>query len=540
MKKLSNARHWASLRIDRLRRGRQLRQQTRRIAEIEAAVRSIEPGRSTGSAGSVLHFHPTSHMMELTVNAAAGILTAWSLRLAGTRVRHLVCHAGMSKCVLGTNRADPLEPPPCDGCIAHSAQIYPGVTHQSFPAPALRGPISDFARMSADKLMQYRHRNVPVGELCATSARWVLGRQNLDSSFDVQPVLARFMESAVAVADSLEAEIVAERPRCIVLFNGGFFPEGTARAVALEHGIPVVTYESGFRPLSVFWSHGLATEYAIDIPESFQMGPVENAELDAYLGQRFQGNFTMAGVRFWPEMKTLPPDLQDAVRAHRDVITVFTNVAFDTSQTYANTLFSSMFEWLDTVLGIASRSPRTLFVVRVHPEEARPYKESREPAADWMMARGYDLLPNVKVVGPQQYVSSYELIRQSKACLVYNSTIALESTMLGTPVVMGGRARFSREPLAHAPGDRESFTALVARLVDGEAAVAPAEWRERARRYMYYSFYRTSLSLEEFIQPMEGYDHAVRSFDVAKLHPNHSREMRIICNGIIDGAPFHY
>jgi len=52
-----------------------------------------------------------------------------------------------------------------------------------------------------------------------------------------------------------------------------------------------------------------------------------------------QGNFTMAGVRFWPEMKGLDEEFLAKTSRFKHIVPVFTNVIFDTSQVHANTLF---------------------------------------------------------------------------------------------------------------------------------------------------------------------------------------------------------
>ena len=75
--------------------------------------------------------------------------------------------------------------------------------------------------------------------------------------------------------------------------------------MAQERGIRVITHEVAFQPFSTFFTDGEATAYPIDIPEEFELSDEQNATLDTYLSKRFQGDFTMAGIRFWPEMKEL-------------------------------------------------------------------------------------------------------------------------------------------------------------------------------------------------------------------------------------------
>ena len=76
----------------------------------------------------------------------------------------------------------------------------------------------------------------------------------------------------------------------------------------------------------------------------------------------------MAGIRFWPEMRGLDEAFLQRAANFRQVVPIFTNVVYDTSQVHANTIFPHMFAWLDLLLEIVARpTAETLFVIRAHP-----------------------------------------------------------------------------------------------------------------------------------------------------------------------------
>ncbi len=54
-------------------------------------------------------------------------------------------------------------------------------------------------------------------------------------------------------------------------------------------------------------------------------------------------------------------------------------------------------------------------------------------------------------VGPQETLSSYELIQKSKFVMVYNSTIGLEASIMGAAVLCAGKARFTQYPTVFFP-----------------------------------------------------------------------------------------
>src|SRR3972149_8672795 len=214
----------------------------------------------------------------------------------------------------------------------------------------------------------------------------------------------------------------------------------------------------------------------MDLPADFQLNPTQNQQLDHYLQARFQGQFTMAGIRFWPEMQDLGTDLLEKISKFKKVVPVFTNVIFDTSQIHANTLFPHMFAWLDQVLELIRAHPDILFVIRAHPDEIRPgtRKQSRESVQGWVQARGVDKLANAVFVESGSYLSSYALIQRAHFVMVYNSSIGLEASILNKPVLCAGAARYTPYKTVFYPGSAADYIRLAGDVLNAEQVKQPA------------------------------------------------------------------
>jgi hypothetical protein len=325
-----------------------------------------------------------------------------------------------------------------------------------------------------------------------------------------------------------------------VIFNGQFYPEATARWVAQRRELRVITHEVGLRPFTAYFTPGEATAYPIDIPASFDLNDEQNARLDAYLEQRMQGNFSMAGVRFWPQMRGLEPAFLEKAANFRQIVPVFTNVIFDTSQPHSNVVFAHMFAWLDQVVQIARDHPDTLFVIRAHPDESRPGKSSRESVADWAARSQVSALPNVVFVDSHEYLSSYELIQRSKFVMVYNSTIGLEASLMGAAVLCGGKARFTQLPTVFFPETPEAYRSMAVRFLAEAQIAVPAEFRRNARRFLYYQLYKTSLPFDAFLEEDGVWQGYVRLKDLpyTAFDPRDSDTLRVIVDGILYDRPF--
>jgi hypothetical protein len=292
--------------------------------------------------------------------------------------------------------------------------------------------------------------------------------------------------------------------------------------------------------MSAYFTPGEATAYPIDIPPEFELSEAQNRLLDEYLSKRFKGDFSMAGIRFWPEMNGLSEEFQHRAEQFVQIVPVFTNVIFDTSQPHSNVVFPDMFAWLESVLEVIRTCPDTLFVIRAHPDEKRPGKESLESVSMWIDQNRVEALPNVVFVDAGETISSYELIRQSKFVMIYNSTIGLEASILGTPVLCAGRARFTQISTVFFPQSQEAFKQQFLEFLSVKHIESPLEFRRNARRFLYYQVFKTSLPFDDFLEDDGIWPGFVRlkDFELAQLKPEHCETIRVILDGLLAGKPF--
>ena len=494
-------------------------------------------------AGSapVLFFNASTRIHRLSLNAAFGLLASWAVRSAGVPIAPLVCRRGMLQCPLGTRWEAPQAQPPCRVCVQFSQAIFPAESVQGFAFDeAGHRATAELEHANLADLLAWEWSGLRLGEICLPALRWVLRRHDLEDTPPVRQLLHQYLASAVSLAQVARETIDRLQPRAVVVFNGLLFPEATVRAVARRSGLPVITHEVGLRPLSAFFSHQEATFRQLEPAAHLELEMDESARLDAYLGERFEGRFSMAGIRFWPEIQPPPASLLEALGRFPSTVTVFTNVIFDTSQVHANTLFPSMFAWLDDLLGLVEAHGDTLFIVRAHPDEDRPGKASRQSVADWARQHGLAGRPNVFFFGPSDYVNSYALIERSKFVLVYNSSVGLEATLLGVPVLCAGRARFTQWPTVTFPTSRQDYDRTLQAFLNAPSLAFDEAQRVQARRFLHDELFKASIDLSPFLQP---FDLAPGMVQLTPFQPTDflaSAEAQLLADGILQGKPFRY
>jgi hypothetical protein len=535
----------------RIKRGLVRRLNNLKIRRVATRVARQSPAPS---GAPIVFFKASTGIDDLSWNSGFHLLASWALRLKGIPVAYFACHSGMSRCVLGTNRDNVRKAPPCKSCIYQSRTLYAGIQGNKHTSKRVARHLShvewfDFhrdeqlakavERLSLQHLIEFEWQNIPLGSLCLPGLRWILRIHHLNDDEPTRYLLREYILSAWNVAQKFSTFLDELNPRGVVLFNGQFYPEATARYIAQKRGIRVITHEVGLQPATAFFTDGEATAYPIHIPDEFELNEEQNAKLDAYLARRFQGDFTMAGIKFWGDMKGLDESFLQKAAGFKQIVPIFTNVIFDTSQPHANTVFEDMFDWLDRTLEVIRQHPETLFVIRAHPDELRVRKSSRETVAGWLSSRAVDKEPNVVFVSPRETLSSYELIQRSKFVMVYNSTIGLEASIMGAAVLCAGKARFTQYPTVFFPRTVEELRSKMKEFLDAEKIEVPAEFPRHARRFLYYQLFRTSLPFGDFLEPsVRTTQTRLKSFGLEKLSPEYSKAIEAIFDGLLKDGDF--
>lgn len=521
----------------RIKRGLVRRLNNLKIAAMARRLSRKEP-QPTGAP--VVFFKASTGIDDLSWNSGFHLLTSWAFRLQGIPVIYFACDAGMSHCVLGTNRDHAQKEPPCKTCVIQSKTLYTNVPDfriSWFNFQRNQKLAEAVASLPLEEMLRLVWEGIPLGALCLPGLRWVLRVHHLHDDEATRYLFREYILSAWNVAQKFDALLDQTQPRAVLVFNGQFFPEATARYLALKRGIRVITHEVGLQPATAYFTEGEATAYPIAIPEAFEMNTEQNAKLDAYLAKRFQGDFTMAGIKFWADMKGLDESFLKKAAGFKQIVPVFTNVIFDTSQPHANTVFEDMFDWLDLVLEEVNSHPETLFVIRAHPDETRVRKASRETVAGWVEARRVTDLPNVVFVSPNETLSSYELILKSKFVMVYNSTIGLEASIMGAAVLCAGKARFTQYPTVFFPQTIEEVRRKMKEFLAADSIDVPLEFKRNARRFLYFQLFRTSLPFGEFLETsVRATQTRLKSFELEELMKSES--VKVITEGALEGGGF--
>src|SRR5688500_1533511 len=179
----------------RIQRGLVRRLNNLKIASMAKRVANEEP---QPSGAPVVFFKASTGIDDLSWNGGFHLLASWAFRLQGVPVVYFACQAGMSRCVLGTNRNDVHQGPPCKTCIHQSKTLYTDVPTFDPSTPSAdqrRRPTTSAAHwftcardpslaqtltnLTLAQLSLFTHHELPLGRLCLPGLRWILRVHNL-------------------------------------------------------------------------------------------------------------------------------------------------------------------------------------------------------------------------------------------------------------------------------------------------------------------------------------------------------------------------
>jgi hypothetical protein len=257
-------------------------------------------------------------------------------------------------------------------------------------------------------------------------------------------------------------------------------------------------------------------------------------ELLDYLNSRRYG--TRDWIRFienpQEDINSIARDL--GVDFTKPSVGLLTNVVWDAQLTYRNNAFANMMEWiLESIRYFAGR-PELQLIIRVHPAELLAHTRARQTVTG-EIAKVFPELPgNVFIIPPESTISTYSVMDQCNAVILYGTKTGVELTSMGIPVIVAGEAWIRNKGVTLDVDSPAEYFRLLDRLpLAGRMNAADTL---RARKYAYHFFFRRMIPLpftsDESLQPDVG---SLREL-AAGRHPG----LDVICAGILEGSQFVY
>lgn len=451
-------------------------------------------------------------LTPLEGNLATEAAIASVLVAQGEQVLAVVCEGSRDRCIVDNFLPADLDRTvacrECSGDSRRHHRLSPTVQVEfdTLVDHAQRdAALVDIDALSDEALYAYSYDGMPFGEWLIDGLRLAYFGENWQQLNNLAEICRKTLQSMVVTALAAEEVIRRYQPQTFLILNGIIPCEHVAWVIGQRSGIHSVLYEGGQRPGTIHLNETSPACY-YDVSEAWAkwrnvpLTQAESCEMDHFMIRRMyqaEGGYVYSPSATGSGAATrqrldLPPDLP--------LLVAYTNCSADTSVFAANTVFPQQIEWIGACISYAAAHPEIGLVIRIHPVEATTasYREGkvvsvRDKIADGITERWPQLPANVRVVGPTDSISSYDLMLMARVVLAYVSTVGIEAAALGRPVINAGRYHYTDKGFTYAPATPEAFTELLDDLIADPRL--PPQAVELARRYFHLWMYRSMLPM---------------------------------------------
>lgn len=310
-----------------------------------------------------------------------------------------------------------------------------------------------------------------------------------------EAILRRFLFSAIQTYIATSEVISSQRVNTVIAHHGIYVPQGLVIESAKKSGIRCMTWTPSYRRGTFIFSpketyHYSMVEDQFDYWEKLRLGRKEISSLKKYIRSRANGE------NDWIKFSDSRIEHNKTQVSTKDFFLALTSVSWDAEVHYDSRAFPNMREWLQSTVDFFKDRPDLELIIRIHPAELTSPNRSRESMVDFLSTLNVDSFSNIKLIGPENPTSTYELIRKSRVVLVYNTKTGIEAASLGVPVIVAGESWLRNKRIAwDCDGPAQYHEYL--KLFESPIKMTIAQL-DRARKYAYYFFFQRMVRLEMF------------------------------------------
>lgn len=401
------------------------------------------------------------------------ILLASLLRSEGNKVTILSCNDSLPFCMNGSVNELPEDIRNCKKCISTKQSIWgEEFDIEYLPRPdsvidSINALVNELNLISACENFSYD--GSPYGELVRNGIVWYLRRSKLSEN-DIA-VYKSALSSAHAIRRGLESFLTKDNVDTVIMLNGDFSTERIASWFLKSKGIRYITYDFTFNELiatavnNSVWNDITFDTHSRLKPTNIESNHYKMAE-DILRGWREYGGYQ--GHLFWKkeDLNIIGNFRNELGFDDRPLATAYTNMTYESSVIGKDRAFSDQFYWLRSLLEFFKLHQEFQLAVRIHPAEARDSKwRPKESLFDYVRNELAEISSNIKIISPQDKISSYALGVNSDAILVYSSTLGIEMADRRKTVITAANVHYAGRGFTIDPSTEAEYFSTIDRVL---------------------------------------------------------------------------
>lgn len=412
--------------------------------------------------------------------------------------------------------------------------------------PATHADVSKWAHEVPDPSTAV-YQDWPIGAWVRSSMHSHFRADDLDlNDPNVDATYRRYIAGGAVIAQAFSALLRHEKPDALLLFNGRMAPTRVALELAHLHGVRTITEERGFAPghmRLVENTHCLDPNPFYALCKQWRDTPLTGDELgalEALLDDHLRGE------GFEMNLFAAPSTGADAVRNQfnldRDIkhAVLFTSSTDEPQgQPEAEGVFSHQHDWVRQTIAHFRERPDWTLIIRTHPNSGgkRSVGTNTDELA-FIDSLANDLPNNVRLVLPDDDISSFDLMKIARCGLIWHSSVGIEMAAMGRPVLRAGNYWFRDAGFMTAPSDADAYGASVDNVLADSESSPRIEQIIAAWRFAYCWFFRQSIDFPLVTQP--DWARGEPAFDsVEALRPGQDSGLDQVCSILLNKGSVH-
>ena len=352
----------------------------------------------------------------------------------------------------------------------------------------------------------FRYKGLNIGEIVQVSVIHFLRVQDIQTEVEKnltsRQIYKNFMIGAVLMTDICATIIKRNKPKVIFMLNGKFMAERVMLELAKKENIRTVIFETGLTPDTMVFLHNEPINYSNignwNLYKSIPLNEIQEKRLSDYLASRISGEGQTAD--YWKKLKDGKDTLYNSLKLENfnKTALLFTNIVWDSALFDLTAYFDNPKSWLKSTISFFESHKNIGLIIRIHPAEIFWPGTYRDSLATWIKnTYGNNLPENVRLIKPEDTISSYALMELCDVGIVTTSTTGLEMSVMNKPVIVNDKAHYSNRGFTVDPNNEVEYHQVLTELLI-ENKQAELDFK-LARRYAYYIFFECSLGLNPLI-----------------------------------------
>ena len=524
------------------------RERLQHVAAASARVVALPQPQATTRAPRILSWMPYG---QWNVHALQEMTIMHGARLRGAEVRYVMCDGAFRECDLHWGVTMPRTASSCATCIAGQTQQvqnlkFPHQWLSTHVTPVERSMAAEWAAtLPADSLLTAAWKQWTLGAWVVSSVHSHFRTNRVDPS---QPEHARvmraYLEGGLLTAFAMQRMLTEWQPDVVLQFNGRMASTRVSLELARAAGVRVLTHERGWLTETLYLAENVDCLSLQPIREAWSrwrdvpLTAGECEQVAQWLTDRAHGrNLNWVAFSAAPgSVELVRAEL--ALREGAPCFVLYTSSEdeYIASREYRS-VFGSQEAWLERTAAWAGANPGVDVVMRVHPNTGGKVSTGRNAGQlEWLEGFAARVPSNVRMVWPDDDISSYTLMELATASLAYVSTVALEASCRGQQSFLAASTFSSGHGFTDEVAQADDYDALLTRYVAGESEAASRARRITAFRFAYMALYRYMIPFPLVHMPDFSTSRlAYTSLDA--LQPGRDVHLDRIVDVVLHGAP---